>query len=640
METYKDHITLSPDLNEERLQTLRKLFPDWFTQEGRLDINEVKKAAGTPDTETERYEFRWFGKSAAKRNAFTPTRATLHYDPARSVNADKTENIIIEGENLEVLKILQQGYREKVKCIYIDPPYNTGEDFLYKDDFKEGKEAYWESTGVKKDGVALDTNTVNEGRFHSNWLDMMYPRLLVARTLLRPDGVIFISMDDHEIHHLRKICDEIFGEENFVAQFIWEKRLNRENRVEVSIRHDYILCYAKESQKDVRRIAQLPMNEKALASYSNPDNDPRGLWKSDPAHAQAGHGTKSQFYTLVAPNGKKHNLPSGRCWVYNQQVMDDMIKDNRIWFGKDGNAVPRIKTYLDAKERGLTPESIIFAKDGSTNENAKEGLKSLFDGVAVFDTPKPTELISYLLSLCKGGGIVLDFFAGSGVTAHATMQSNLYRSKENQFQFICVQIPEITQKDSVPYKAGLKTIFDITIERAKRASKIVKEEADTKIKEEKGKLSFDDEEQIFMPDLGFKVFTLGKSSFPRVDFVPDPEKTDEENLQLLQEYIRQKEQQLTIQFNAEELITEILIKQGFQLTYKLEPQPQFEANHVYLATDATHKAYITVDNKLNDATVEYFLARTDTKFICIERALDTTKKYNLKRAMDTKFFAF
>ena len=222
--------------------------------------------------------------------------------------------------------------------------YNTGEDFLYDDDFKEGKEAYWEHTGVKKEGVTLDTNTVNEGRFHSNWLDMMYPRLLVARTLLRPDGVIFISMDDHEIHHLRKICDEIFGEENFVAQFIWEKRLNRENRVEVSIRHDYILCYAKDSQKDIRRIAQLPMNEKALASYSNPDNDPRGLWKSDPAHAQAGHGTKSQFYTLVAPNGKKHELPSGRCWVYNQRVMEAAIKDNRIWFGKDGNAVPRIKT--------------------------------------------------------------------------------------------------------------------------------------------------------------------------------------------------------------------------------------------------------------------------------------------------------
>ena len=641
METYKDHITLTPDVNDERLQTLRRLFPDWFTQEGKLDINEVKKAAGSQDTgETERYEFRWFGKSAAKRNAFSPTRATLHYDPTRSVNADKTENIIIEGENLEVLKILQQGYREKVKCIYIDPPYNTGEDFLYDDDFKEGKEAYWEHTGVKKEGVTLDTNTVNEGRFHSNWLDMMYPRLLVARTLLRPDGVIFISMDDHEIHHLRKICDEIFGEENFVAQFIWEKRLNRENRVEVSIRHDYILCYAKDSQKDIRRIAQLPMNEKALASYSNPDNDPRGLWKSDPAHAQAGHGTKSQFYTLVAPNGKKHELPSGRCWVYNQRVMEAAIKDNRIWFGKDGNAVPRIKTYLDAKERGLTPESIIFAKDGSTNENAKEDLKTLFDGVAVFDTPKPTELISYLLSLCKGGGIVLDFFAGSGVTAHAVMQANSQRTAENQFQFICVQIPDITPKESAPFKIGLKTISEITIERAKRACKLVKGEVNIKIKAEKEKLSFDDEENIYMPDLGFKVFTLCKSSFPRVDFAPDSEKTDEENLQLLQEYISQKEQQLTIQFNDEELITEILIKQDFQLTYKLELQPQFEANHVFFATDATHKAYITVDDKLNDTTVDYFLTHTDTKFICIERALDTTKKYNLKKAMDTKFFAF
>ena len=220
------------------------------------------------------------------------------------------------------------------------------------------------------------------------------------------------------------------------------------------------------------------------------------------------------------------------------------------------------------------------------------------------------------------------------------MQANSQRTAENQFQFICVQIPEITPKESAPFKIGLKTISEITIERAKRACKLVKGEVNIKIKAEKEKLSFDDEENIYMPDLGFKVFTLCKSSFPRVDFSPDPEKTEEENLQLLQEYISHKEQQLTIQFNDEELITEILIKQGFQLNYKLEPQPQFEANHVFFATDATHKAYITVDDKLNSATVDYFLAHTGTKFICVERALDTTKKYNLKKAMGTKFFAF
>lgn len=631
METYNEHIPATPDMNQERLETLRRLFPDWFTQEGRLDINEVKKAVNPDEVEeTERYEFRWFGKSAAKRNAFTPTRATLHYDAERSVNADKTENIIIEGENLEVLKILQQGYREKIKCIYIDPPYNTGEDFLYNDDFKENKEAYWERTAAKEGGIILDTNTVNDGRFHSNWLDMMYSRLLVARTLLKPDGVIFISIDDHEVHHLRKICDEVFGEENFVAQFIWEKRVNRENRNEVSVRHDYILCFSKEKLSEERRLAQLPMNEKALGNYSNPDNDPRGLWKSDPAHAQAGHGTKAQFYTLVAPNGKEHKLPSGRCWLYTKDVMDKAIKENRIWFGKDGNGVPRIKTYLNAKERGLTPESIIFAKDGSTNEKAKNDLKDLFDGLAVFDTPKPVELISYLLELNKDDGIVLDFFAGSGVTAHAVMQLNVFANHNNKF--ICVQIPEKVDEESDAFKAKLKTISEITITRSKLASGKIKKSFEGKL------VTPEDQEQL--DQLGFKVFTLSKSSFPRVDFAPDPQKSDEENMQLLQKYIKEKEIQLNLSFNEAELLTEILLKQGFMLTYKLELQPQFTDNNVYWATDGEREAYITVDTSLADKTVDYFLTHTDKKFICIERALDTTKKFNLKKALDMKFFAF
>ena len=631
METYNEHIPATPDMNQERLETLRRLFPDWFTQEGRLDINEVKKAVNPDEVEeTERYELRWFGKSAAKRNAFTPTRATLHYDAERSVNADKTENIIIEGENLEVLKILQQGYREKIKCIYIDPPYNTGEDFLYNDDFKENKEAYWERTAAKEDGIILDTNTVNDGRFHSNWLDMMYSRLLVARTLLKPDGVIFISIDDHEVHHLRKICDEVFGEENFVAQFIWEKRVNRENRNEVSVRHDYILCFSKEKLSEERRLAQLPMNEKALGNYSNPDNDPRGLWKSDPAHAQAGHGTKAQFYTLVAPNGKEHKLPSGRCWLYTKDVMDKAIKENRIWFGKDGNGVPRIKTYLNAKERGLTPESIIFAKDGSTNEKAKNDLKDLFDGLAVFDTPKPVELISYLLELNKDDGIVLDFFAGSGVTAHAVMQLNVFANHNNKF--ICVQIPEKVDEESDAFKAKLKTISEITITRSKLASEKIKKSFEGKI------VTPEDQEQL--DRLGFKVFTLSKSSFPRVDFAPDLQKSDEENMQLLQKYIKEKEIQLNLSFNEAELLTEILLKQGFMLTYKLELQPQFTDNNVYWATDGEREAYITVDTLLAGKTVDYFLTHTDKKFICIERALDTTKKFNLKKAMGMRFFAF
>lgn len=640
METYKDHIIQSPDMNAERLETLRNLFPDWFTQEGQLDINEVKKAVNPDSVEdTERYEFRWFGKSKAKRNAFTPTRATLHYDESRSVNPETTENVIIEGENLEVLKILLAGYRDKIKVIYIDPPYNTGEDFLYNDNYAEGRQAYWERTELLEDGVTLDTNSDASGRFHSNWLDMMYSRLLVARNLLRKDGVIFISMDDHEIHHLRKICDEVFGEENFVGQFIWEKRVNRENRKEVSSRHDYIMCYSKETIPGVKRIMQLPMNDKALSNYGNPDNDPRGLWKSDPAHAQGGHGTKSQFYTLVAPNGKRHELPSGRCWAYTQSVMEQAIKDNRIWFGKDGNGVPRIKTYLNDKERGLTPESVIFARDASTNEQAKEDLKELFNGVAVFDTPKPVELLLYLLNISINEGIVLDFFAGSGVVAHAAMLKNM--NPANKVKYILVQIPELLDENSEAHKVlNYKTISEITINRALRAGKAVEKEATEINRKKKEEIDFDGQNNIVMPDTGFKVFTLTKSSFPRTDFAPDPEKSEEENLELFQQYVAQKEQQLEMPFDDNELIAEILISQGFMLTYKLEPQAMFTNNKIYLATDGIKKAYICVDGGLDDSTVDYFMEHTDTKFICIERALDSTKKFNLKNKMGDKFFAF
>lgn len=639
METYKDHIIQSPDLNAERLEKLRQMFPDWFTQEGQLDINEVKKAVN-PDSveETERYEFRWFGKSKAKRNAFMPTRATLHYDESRSVNPETTENIIIEGENLEVLKILLAGYRNKIKVIYIDPPYNTGEDFLYNDNYSENRQAYWERTEQSEDGIALDTNSDASGRFHSNWLDMMYSRLLVARNLLRPDGVIFISMDDHEIHHLRKLCDEVFGEENFIAQFIWEKRVNRENRKEVSSRHDYIICYCKETKAGVKRIMQLSMNEKALSNYGNPDNDPRGLWKSDPAHTQGGHGTKAQFYTLTAPNGKRHELPSGRCWAYTQPVMEQAIKENRIWFGKDGNGVPRIKTYLNDKERGLTPESIIFARDASTNEQAKEDLKELFGGVAVFDTPKPVELLSYLLGISIKEGIVLDFFAGSGVVAHAAMMMNMNYS--NHIKYILVQIPESLDKDSEAHRVlGYKKISDITINRALRAGILIEKEASEIIKQEKSELNFNNSKTI-VPDVGFKVFKLSKSSFPRHTFAPATEKSEEENLELFHQYVKLKEQEVTMPFINDELIAEILISRGFMLTYKLEIQPMFTENTVYLATDGIKKAYICVDSELKDSTVEYFMRHTDTKFICIERALDSTKKFNLKNKMKDKFFAF
>ena len=630
METYKDHITLTPDMNEERLNTLRELFPDWFTQEGYLDINEIKKAVN-PDSveETERYEFRWFGKSAAKRNAFTPTRATLHYDAERSVNADTTDNIIIEGENLEVLKILSSSYRGKVKCIYIDPPYNTGNDFLYNDDFKEGKDGYWERTEIKQDGVALDTNTENDGRFHSNWLDMMYSRLLVARNLLRSDGVIFISIDDHEEQHLRKICDEIFGEENFKANISWQKRYTRSNNtVDFTTVVEHILVYARSCEF---QVCLLPRTEDADGRYSNPDNDPRGDWKGasflNPATPEE---RPNLCYPITNPNTGEVTMPTTNAWRRAKDVFEELLADNRLYWGLDGKSrVPSVKMFL-SEARGLTPINLWSHEYAGNTDDGTDELLSLL-GTKVFDFPKPSLLIQRVLEHVNDKEcVVLDFFGGSGTTGNAVVNQNIKDGGSRKF--ILVQIPEKTAENSNARRAGFKTISEITIARNKAVYDKIKASYERKI------ITPEDQQQL--DQLGFKVFTLSKSSFPRVDFAPDPDKSEEENLALFQEYVAQKEQQLTLAFYEDELITEILIKQGFMLTYKLEAQSQFTRNRVYKATDGIKTAYITVDAQLYDDTVDYFMMHTDTKFICIERALDTTKKFNLKNKMQDKFFAF
>ncbi len=630
METYKDHITISPDLNAERLETLRQLFPDWFTQEGHLDVNEVKKAVN-PDSvdETERYEFRWFGKSKAKRNAFTPTRATLHYDESRSVNADKTENIIIEGENLEVLKILTSSYRNQVKCIYIDPPYNTGEDFLYNDDFSENKQAYWERTEQSEDGVVLDTNSDASGRFHSNWLDNMYSRLLVARTLLKPEGVIFISMDDHEIHHLRKLCDEIFGEENFKVDISWQKRYTRSNNtIDFTTVVEHILVYAK---SDEFQVSLLPRTEEADGRYSNPDNDPRGDWKGasflNPASPEA---RPNLCYPITNPNTGEVTNPTTNAWRRSQEVYQELLADNRLYWGADGTSkVPSVKMFL-SEARGLTPTNLWEHEYAGNTDDGTAELFSLLNA-KVFEFPKPSLLIQRVLEhVAEKDCIVLDFFAGSGTTGHAVINQNMKDGGSRKY--ILVQVPQQTDENSNARRAGYKTISEITIARNKAVTKKIQKSFEGKL------ITPEDQQQL--NQLGFKVFTLSKSSFPRVDFAPDPTKNEEENLELFNQYIAEKEKQLSFAFNDDELITEILIQRGFMLTYKLEKQATFTTNNVYLATDGIKTAYICVDNKLEDATVDYFMEHTDTKFICIERALDSTKKFNLKKKMEDKFFAF
>ena len=312
---------LSLNLEKQNIDKLKELFPE-AVEEGKVNFDILRAMLGDEvDDSREKYQFTWNGKAKSIKLAQTPSSATLRPCKEKSKNWDTTENLYIEGDNLEVLKQLQKTYYGKIKMIYIDPPYNTGNDFVYHDDFKNSLDNYKEQTNQTS-----SSNPESNGRFHTDWLNMMYPRLILAKNLLREDGVIFISIDDNEQDNLKKMMDEIYGESNFITTFIWEKRLNRENRKEVSVRHEYVICYCKNKTLSKRNLALLPMNEKALSNYGNPDNDPRGLWKSDPAHAQAGHGTKSQFYTLVAPNGKKHDLPSGRCWLYTKPVMDAAIK--------------------------------------------------------------------------------------------------------------------------------------------------------------------------------------------------------------------------------------------------------------------------------------------------------------------------
>ena len=536
----------SLDITQQNIEQLRQLFPDVFS-ENKIDVDAliaqlIESGGELINPEEERYNFTWNGKTKARQIAQTPSTGTLRASKEESVNWNTTENLLIEGDNLEVLKLLQKSYHKKVKMIYIDPPYNTGNDFVYKDNFHDNIKNYLNITNqLDTEGNVFSTNIDTSGRYHSDWLNMIYPRLKLARNLLKDDGIIFISIDDKEQSNLKTICNEVFGEDNFVANFIWEKRTNRENRKVVSSRHDYILCFAKNINATERALEQLPMNAKALANYKNPDNDPRGDWKSDPATAQSGHGTKSQFYTLTAPNGKKHDLESGRCWLYTQPVMDKAISDGRIWFGRDGNGVPRIKTYLHAKERGLTPETILFATEVGTNESAKNSLKKLFDGHAAFDTPKPVNLITTLMQMGLGNeDIVLDFFAGSGTTAQAVYELN--KLDGGNRRFILVQLPEATNEKSEASKLGYETINEVTKDRLKNSIKKIENKSDS--------------------NLGFKVLKLDETNIRPWD-------ADFDNLE---QVLQQATESIKADRSNEDVLYEILLKYGIELTVPIETE--------------------------------------------------------------------
>lgn len=510
----------SPDLTSGNIEKIAALFPNCVTE--MLDeehstpekkaykraVNfELLKQMLSPDVVDgdEAYEFTWVGKKAAIVEANKPIRKTLRPCVAESKDWDNTENLYIEGDNLEVLKLLQESYLGKVKMIYIDPPYNTGNDFIYADDFMRSQEEENEQMGMyDEDENRLFKNTDTNGRFHSDWCSMIYSRLMLARNLLTDDGVIFISIDDSEQGNLKKICDDIFGVSNFVNTVIWEKRYSPQNAVQwFSESHDFILVYAK--NKMLWHPQLLDRTVEMNARYTNRDNDPRGPWKAVDSTAQGGHGTKSQFYVLTAPNGKKHTLPSGRCWLYTEKVMNEMIADNRIWFGEDGNNVPAIKRFLTEVKQGVACQTIWNYKEVGHSQDGKRELKSLFPDAIPFDTPKPTGLIARMLKIASESDFIcLDFFSGSATTAHAVMQLNAEDGGHRKF--IMVQLSEKCDEASEAYKAGYKNICEIGKERIRRAGDKIKSESPMTTQD---------------LDNGFRVLKLDDTNMKDVYYAPD-----------------------------------------------------------------------------------------------------------------------
>lgn len=528
------------DIVNDNLKALEQLFPS-AVKDGQLDIKALKEELGDfEEVTTEKYELNWAGKQNAKKIVQQGIgNKTLKFVAKDSKNADTTENIYIEGDNLEVLKLLRQNYYNSIKMIYIDPPYNTGNDFVYNDTFKMDKEESDKAEGmISENNEKLQKNQKSTNRYHANWLNMMYPRLKLARDLLTDDGVIFISIDDNEQANLKRLCDEIFGEENFVAQIVWERAYAPVNlKKHFSESHDYIICYSKNINLSINN--GLKRSEEADNRYSNPDNDPRGIWKS--GDLSVGPAIKEKVYEIITPSGRKILPPNGYCWRLDKEKFKEYVKENRIWFGRDGNNVPSIKRFLSEVKQNVTPMTIWKYTEVGHSQDATKKLKELFDGIHVFDYSKSIELVKRCVELYTDkNDIILDFFSGSATTAHAVMQLNSENNKNRKF--IMAQLPEITykgilekyenemgekkeryvidittgypivEKDSEARKAGFYTIAEIGKERIRRAGEKIKQE----IEEYNSNLKLGEEPKK-VPDIGFKAFKVDDTNIKWYD---------------------------------------------------------------------------------------------------------------------------
>lgn len=590
----------TPNKADENFKKLAELFPNAVTE--TIDENgEVVRAIDKDvlmqeisctvvDGNEERYQFTWPDKKKSVLLANAPINKTLRPCREESVDFDTTENLYIEGDNLEVLKLLQETYLGKIKMIYIDPPYNTGNDFVYEDDFAQSTEEYMANSGqFDDDGNRLVPNTESNGRFHTDWLNMIYPRLRLAKDLLSDDGIIVISIDDNEIRNMRLLCDAVFGESNFISTIIWQKIHSTKNDAKYfSENHEYAVIYAK-SIGDIK-INLLPRTDEMNSRYKNPDNDPRGPWQSGDLVA-SGERSNGHFIVTSPVTGKNFDVPQGKHWVYSQENLLKLVADNQIWFGADGNAFPRKKRFLKDVQDGRTPSTLWLAEEVGHNQSATREVKILFDDEKLFDFPKPVAYIEQFLRVASEENCtILDFFSGSATTAHAVMQLNAEDGGTRKF--IMVQLPEETDEKSEAYKAGYKTICEIGKERIRRAAK--------KIAEENPDSKFDG---------GFRVLKCDTSNMK--DIYYSPSDFDRNLLDMMADNIKEDR-------TPEDLLFQVMLDLGVTLSSKIE-ETTIAGKKVFDVADGFLIACF--DKDVNDETIKAIAQKQPYYFVMRDSSL-------------------
>jgi adenine-specific DNA-methyltransferase len=609
MTEHPDKLDLhSQDIPEEKKQELLRLFPEIHTEGGKIDLERLKLAIGeTVDVGKERYGMNWPGKADCFKTIQAPSMGTLRPCPEESVNFDTTENLIIEGDNLEVLKLLQKSYLGKIKMIYIDPPYNTGKEFIYPDNYTESLQTYLQYTGqVDSEGKKFSTNTEADGRFHSKWLNMMYPRLYLARNLLRDDGVIFISIDDNEVSNLRKLCDEIFGEENFVDCVIWKKRYGGGAKEKYLVTlHEYALFYAK--NKEIHGELFIPLDKESVDRYYKLRDENyhiRGLYRTHPLEAgKAVDDRPNLIFPIIAPDGTK--IMPERQWYWNEERVKESINKGEIEFikGKNGWTV-HSKQYLKDENGEIRQAKAFSIIDDVYSQHGTNEMIDIFGNAKVFSYPKPSNFLAQIINMGTNNdsnAIILDFFSGSATTSQAVLDLN--KQYNGNRKFILVQLPEPCAPDSEAFKAGYKTIADIGKERIRREIKKLNEEDKKKSPE-----LFSGEKK--KADRGFRVFKLAESNFKtwNADIAKKNVTALEKQLELHIDHIRPDRSQ-------EDILYEILIKSGFALTPPIE-KLELAGMTVFSAAGGTF--IICLERKLTIGVIEAMAKRKPERVVCLD----------------------